>query len=188
MKSPPLASFLGNFFRLGFVLDEDVAGLHFFFRLNGLDLIVVELLGVFVFDGGLDGFFEVEVAQCAAAPVLHALVEVGAGGEFGAFGGVREDLVLDHVLKQDAAAGGGGELGQFRAELGFGHLEVSLGDGLAVDGGERGALRVGRGGQSRGGEAQAEENGERQSARQACGAFDWGGRIKAHGTSEVGKC
>src|SRR5262249_3069502 len=130
--------------RLVPAVDQNVAGAHLLIRLQCAQLAIVEVLCVRIGDGRPDAPVEIGIAQRAAAPILHALIEALVCAQVLAFGRVGEELVLDQEFNEHAPFGGRGERAQIAADLGLGELHVGVGDHLAVDLGDHPLLRAGR--------------------------------------------
>ena len=123
-------------------LDENVAGAHFLLRLRAADLLVVEFLRVRFANGFVQLGLEVILAQRAAAPIVHPLLEGCATAELRGFRGIGKELVLDDVLEDDTAARLGRNAAELVADLGLGKLHVRFGDGLAINLGDDLLLRL----------------------------------------------
>ncbi len=115
---------------LGFLLGlhQDMARAHFRLGLQLGDLLVIGGLGLRLGDG-LAHFLLVEgVAQRPQLVIGEPLLEILAGAELAFARFVREQVRLNEIFHEHAAAALDGEACDFRADFSLGESELGLGN------------------------------------------------------------
>ncbi len=100
---------------------------------HAADFGVVDLLGLVLADGALEGLLEVLLPEQALPQVVHLLLELRRRAELVGLGGLGEQRVVDQVLGERPALDFGRQIAELAAELTLGKLHVGLGDRLAID-------------------------------------------------------